>query len=83
MTQARLVIIINVVLDILIFINIKEYDKSLALFPNNALTLNFKSNAFLALSEYEQAIETYNLSLSLSLSLSNQNKLQEELLSNP
>ena len=52
------------------FYNLAEYQKSLAiyteglaLFPDNAMMLSFKGNTYLALNEYQKALESYQLSL--------------------
>lgn len=52
------------------FYNLAEYQKSLAiyteglaLFPDNAMMLAFKGNTYLALNEYQKALDSYQLSL--------------------
>ena len=52
------------------YYNLKEFQKAfdiyalgLKIFPDNAMMLSFKGNAHLALNQYQQAIEYYNLSL--------------------
>jgi tetratricopeptide (TPR) repeat protein len=52
------------------FYNLAEYEKSLAiyqeglaLFPNNAMILAFKGNTYLAINEYQKALDSYQLSL--------------------
>lgn len=52
------------------YYNLAAYDKSLAiytqglaLFPDNAMLLAFKGNTFLALNEYQKALDSYQISL--------------------